>query len=128
MAYVDWSSAISVNVADIDSQHKTLVRLINNLHEAMTQGKGKDVIGTTLDELIEYTRTHFSYEEAKMKASGYNQYLSHKLEHDRLTRQVMDLQKQYAAGKASLTIEVLNFLRDWLVNHIQGVDRKAFVN
>ncbi len=62
-----------------------------------------------------------------MQAAGYKQYLSHKLEHDRFTRQVMDLQKQYHDGKATITIDVLNFLKDWLVNHIQGVDRKAFL-
>jgi hemerythrin-like metal-binding protein len=127
MPFIEWGSAISVNIADIDSQHKILVGMVNTLHDAMSQGKGKDVIGKTLDELIKYTQSHFGYEESKMKASAYAGYLSHKMEHDRLTRQVLDLQTQYRAGKASLTIEVLNFLKDWLVNHIQGVDRKTFL-
>ncbi len=127
MPYIEWNSNISVNVADIDTQHKKLVNLINTLHEAMTQGKGKEILGKVLDELVDYTKTHFSFEEGKMQAAGYKQYLSHKLEHDRFTRQVMDLQKQYHDGKATITIDVLNFLKDWLVNHIQGVDRKAFL-
>ncbi len=126
MAFFEWNAAISVNQKDIDDQHKVLVKLINDLHEAMSQGKGREIIGKTLDELLKYTQTHFSYEENKLKNMGFVGLTSHKLMHDSFTKQVLDMKDQHQKGKLSITIEVLNFLKDWLVKHIQGQDRKIF--
>ncbi len=124
MALITWTEALSVKIDSIDTQHKKLVDLINALHDAMKNGKGKEAIGATLDEVINYTQYHFKYEEDLMKKAGYEDLLNHKSAHDQLTRQVMDLNERYKSGNTAITVEVMNFLREWLNNHINGTDKK----
>jgi len=124
MALMDWSPAFSVNVKQFDDQHKKLVAMVNQLHEAMKVGKGSEVLGPILNSLISYTASHFADEERLMQQNGYPNLAKHKVEHDKLTRQVLDLQKQYQTTKSALSMAVMSFLKDWLVNHIQGEDKK----
>lgn len=124
MALIDWKNEYSINNKIIDEQHKKLVDLINQLHVAMGAGKGKDILGNILDELVSYTVFHFSSEEKFMKDHNYSGYSLHKIEHDKLTRQVVEFQNNYKAGKSVVSQELLKFLKDWLVNHIIGSDKK----
>jgi hemerythrin len=123
MPLMVWNDTLSVKVDEIDNQHKRLVELVNQLHDAMTQGKGREVMGKVLGGLIDYTKTHFADEERLMLKYNYPAYAQQKAEHDALTRQVLDLQSQYLQGKMTLTLEVMQFLQDWLSNHIQKMDR-----
>lgn len=124
MALMDWSPGFSVNVKQFDEQHKKLVAMVNQLHEAMKVGKGGEVLGPILNSLISYTASHFADEERLMQQHGYPDLVKHKAEHDKLTKQVLDLQKQYQTTKSALSMSVMSFLRDWLINHIQGEDKK----
>ncbi len=114
-------------ITQFDQQHQKLVGLINQLYEAMRVGKGRVELGIILDELVDYTRKHFSSEEALMLKHAYPQYTQHKASHDRLTQQVMDFKNQYKAGKIGLSVQMMNFLKEWLVNHILDED-KAYSN
>lgn len=124
MAYLAWDEKYSVGVKEIDSQHQKLIELINELHEAMKLGKGKDIMSQVLQSLIDYTATHFGTEEKYMTAFKYPQFSSHKLEHEKFVKKVLDFQKDYNSGKLALTLDVMAFLKDWLVSHIQGTDKK----
>jgi len=124
MALMTWSDNLSVNIKEIDEQHKKLVGMVNDLHDAMKQGKGNDVTGMVLSGLIQYVATHFAAEEKLMKAHAYPEYLKHKTEHDALTKQAVDLQDQFHGGKPVLTVELMSFLKNWLTNHILGTDKK----
>ena len=124
MALLTWSDKFSVQVRQFDEEHKQLMNLINQLHDAMKAGQGKQVIGDVLNGLIEYTRRHFAAEDRLMKAQGYPGYENHKKEHNQLTMTVMDFQKGFAEGSAILSQTVMTFLRDWLTNHSQGVDKE----
>src|SRR5208337_4187962 len=95
MALMAWSDKFSVNVAQFDEQHKKLVGMLNDLHDAMKQGKGSDVTGNVLSGLVQYVVTHFAAEEKLMKEHAYPEYLKHKMEHDALTKQALNLQKQF---------------------------------
>jgi hemerythrin len=130
MPLLTWSDSLSVGVQDIDVQHKRLVELINQLHDAMGQGKGRAVLGKTLDGLIDYTRTHFAMEERLMATQAYPGAVRHKAEHDALTKQVLDLQSKFLIGQATVTLEVMKFLKDWLSNHILTLDKQfgAYLN
>jgi hemerythrin len=123
MALFVWSDDLSVGNKYIDDDHKKLVKLVNDFHEAMEQGRGNDVIGKVLNNLIIYTKEHFGREESEMQRIKYSRYLAHKLEHDKLIKEVAELQSNFANGKAMLSIKVSKFLRDWLLNHIQQTDR-----
>lgn len=124
MALMNWSDNLSVNIKEIDEQHKRLVGMLNDLHDAMKDGKGSSMTGHVLTGLIQYVGTHFATEEKYMKTHAYPDYLKHKAEHDALTKQAVDLQMQFKAGKPVLTVELMKFLRDWLSNHIVGTDKK----
>ncbi len=124
MALMAWSDTFSVNVAQIDEQHKKLVAMLNDLHDAMKQGKGSDVTGKVLTGLVQYVATHFATEEKLMKELAYPEYFKHKAEHDTLTKQAIDLQKQFQDGKPVVTVDLMKFLKDWLTNHILGTDKK----
>jgi hemerythrin len=124
MALLTWNEGLSVKVSQFDREHQELVNLINKLHDAMKEGQGKQVIGSVLNGLISYTKAHFAAEERLMKAHGYPLYEKHKREHNHLTMTVLDFQKGYLEGSVPLSQTVMNFLKDWLTGHIQGVDRE----
>lgn len=124
MSLVTWSTNYSVNVKQFDDQHMKLVDLVNKLHDAMKVGKGSEVIGEVLKSLVAYTQSHFADEERLMKQHGYPDYENHKKEHNQLVMQVQDVNKKVQQGSPALTQSVMLFLRDWLVKHIQGEDKK----
>jgi hemerythrin len=122
---MQWNDRMSVGIEQFDEDLKKLVAMLNNLFDGMQAGKAKDVLGPILDELVAYTKTHFAREETAMAKLGYQEFASHKREHDGLTQQVMDVQTKFHQDlTASLSMEVMNFLKNWLVKHIQGTDRK----
>ena len=124
MALITWTNALSVGVKEIDAQHQRLVGLINDLHDARKAGKGKDVLGEILKALAEYTVYHFGTEETMFKETGYPGSLSHQAEHKQLTQEVLEIKRKFEAGQTVVTIELMEFLRNWLNDHIKGSDKK----
>ena len=122
--FFKWDDSLSVKVTEIDRQHKKLVALVNQLFDAMKGGQGDDVLEQILDELVNYTQSHFATEERLMKKFGYQNYDEHKQEHTALVKQVAELQEKFHKRKASLSSDVFNFLKGWLVNHIKGTDKR----
>jgi hemerythrin len=124
MALMEWNDKLSVGVDMIDGDHKRLVAMVNELHDAVRDARGKDVLGKVLDGLVAYTRSHFGREEAEMTRFKYPKAPEHFREHEALAKKVIEIQAKYRAGNtAVLSMEVMAFLRDWLLKHIQGTDR-----
>lgn len=124
MAFINWEPKYSVNVELIDNQHKSLVETINLLHDAMKQGKSKEVLGGILDNLINYTKEHFTTEENFFQKFDYKEKNAHKLEHDNFVRKAVEFKKSYDSGNTVISSEVLNFLSTWIKNHILVSDKK----
>jgi hemerythrin len=124
MPLIQWDNIFSVHIKEIDEQHKKLVHLINSLYDAMKAGQGKDVLHHILAELIDYTKNHFSKEEKMMSQYAYPAAALHKIEHDKFTKKVMTMQKDLEQGNAVLSMDVLQFLKDWLLQHIQKTDKQ----
>jgi len=91
MSFMDWQTDYQVGVAEIDSQHKRLMEMVNSLHEAMKSGSGKTLIPKILNEMVEYTASHFSTEERLMQEIRYPEYPLHKRQHEELTLQVLQI-------------------------------------
>lgn len=119
-----WSDDLSVQVSEIDMQHQRLIELINKLHEAMLQKQAKQVVSQIIDELAAYTVYHFQTEEKYMQKFSYAGFMSHKHEHGSFVDKVDSFQKEYEGGKLGLSLEIMNFLKDWVTNHIMGTDKK----
>ncbi|OPY31218.1 MAG: hypothetical protein A4E32_01668 [Methanomassiliicoccales archaeon PtaU1.Bin124] len=122
MPFVEWSDKLSVGLPEIDDQHKELINILNRLHSAMVEGKGKVVLKDTLADLADYTVTHFYTEERYMTRYRYPQMGQHRLEHEAFVAKVKKFQEDFDAGNATITIELLRFIKEWLVNHISGTD------
>jgi len=120
----EWNDSYSVKIVNIDGQHQNLFRIASELHAAMLAGKAQASITKIMDRLVQYVGVHFSYEERLMQEAHYPHFAAHKALHDELTRQVLQFQQDLLGGKQSLTINLLHFLKRWLVNHIEGEDQK----
>jgi hemerythrin len=123
-----WSEEYSVGIDEIDEQHKALFTLINRLYHAMIHvnlnKKGSAVCGDILDELADYTRIHFLLEQTLMRIGGYPEYEAHCELHKNLVNEIDALQEKIASGKAAISFELLQFLRNWLTKHILDEDMK----
>jgi len=124
MSFVQWSDRLSVGVDVIDDQHKKLVSIINKLYDAMKDRKGSEILGDVLSELIDYTKYHFTTEETLMKDNAYPDYQTHKSSHSQFVERVMDIELELKAGKIALSVQVFQFLIDWLDKHVQEEDNK----
>jgi len=118
-----WTTALSVSNRKLDDQHKNLVRLVNDMYVAMRGGKANSVVSSILDELVQYTVTHFAEEEAMMKLYKYPGLEAQCAMHHELVRQVGEIREQFNSGMPVGT-KMFNFLKGWLVNHIQAEDKK----
>jgi hemerythrin-like metal-binding protein len=124
MALLTWSDKYSVGVKELDGQHMKLVETLNQLHDGMMKGQAKSVTGPLLMKLVDYTRDHFAAEERIFATTRYPQAARHKTEHVELTRQVEEFVGRYDRGEITLNVQLLNFLRDWLTNHILKEDKE----
>lgn len=124
MSLITWKDSYSVGVSHFDSQHKVLFNLINDLHEAMREGKGRDKVADVLGVLISYTRGHFTAEELALKSAAYPEYDSHKQAHDAFVAKVLAFEKEFKAGKTNLSLELMEFLQHWLTGHIMETDKQ----
>ena len=130
MSLFKWTDDLSVNIKEIDRQHKMLVDNINELWRAMKDGEAREVIGGILKGLVDYTKVHFTYEEDLMEKHGYPGLAHQKKTHQIFVQKVSDFEEKNKQGKFMLSIEVMNYLKEWLQKHILVTDKKytAFFN
>jgi len=119
----EWDPKYATGIASIDAQHQGLFAIGAELYSAMKAGKSRDRMGQILAHLISYTETHFSYEERLLKRHGYPDFAGHKALHDELTRQVKKFGQDFQNGHVAISVELMNFVENWLRQHIGKVDR-----
>ena len=120
---LEWTDDLSIGIEEIDRQHMELVKLLNELHEAITQRRASSACVAILDKLVEYTRVHFTVEESLFRILGYPGYGPHHQEHEKLIDQIVGFQVKIKDEKSNVTFELLHFLRGWLTHHILGTDK-----
>ena len=117
---VQWTDDLSVNVAQIDDEHRMLFKYVRDFQTAVLDGSGNRQLNRVFELLLQYTETHFSHEEILMRESDYPGLEDHATLHDKLTRQVMQLRRD---RRIILPDNVFDFLSDWLITHINEHDR-----
>ena len=123
MPVIPWSNMLCVGVQDIDNQHRTLVDILNRLGDLVDSHDKCWDESAVLTELVQYTQTHFKFEEDLMRRVGYAGAEAHEREHRELFQRVAELTARSAAGVRPDPEDLLVFLRDWLSSHIMGTDR-----
>lgn len=123
MPLIEWTPQFSVGIESIDTDHKVLISLLNQLNEAITGGEPRSTVQRVLDALLDYTVYHFGREESLMRACEYPDYDAHVRTHTTLRAQVSDIRDRYMRNPESIHArEVLSFLKTWLSTHIVGRD------
>ena len=122
--YVKWKDEYSVGIESIDKQHRKLLNLINNLQTAVYFSTGEQFEHEALDALVDYTRTHFTYEEALMEQHAYPDYESHRQQHEKMIAKVEAVLAEYQQDRDTAMKKATVFLREWLINHINGTDKQ----
>lgn len=125
MAYFEWADDLVIDRGPIDQDHRHLVDLVNQLHTATSQGRGKEVVQRVLGELLAYTRDHLSREEALMREVGFPRLEQHQIGHAHFIGQLEELKRQYEAGSITVASQLSSVLRDWLSLHIRRSDKEA---
>ncbi len=121
---IAWDDSYSTGIQKFDDQHKVLIKMVNDLHDAMQQKRTKSAIGEILRGLADYTVNHFADEEKAFAQTRYPDEANHKVIHKKLVDQVVDFIGKFQSGEAVLSQDLLSFLQSWLINHIKGEDKK----
>lgn len=121
MALIVWTDELNTGIPVIDNQHQRIVDYINKLDHAQ-QHHSREEVGVVLDELVDYTLSHFAFEESLMEEAGYNFVNAHKKVHQLFVKRVADYQQRFKIGE-SIEEELMHTLRAWLINHIKNDDR-----
>jgi hemerythrin len=124
MSYFSWQESYSVNVQEIDNQHKQLIEMVNTLYEAMATNKGKDVQKSIIYDMVDYAVHHFETEEHYMQRVQFPGFAEHRQEHAKFAAKALDLKERIDRESFILTMEIMAFLRKWLNDHILGTDAK----
>lgn len=124
MALIIWNENLSVDISVIDRQHQQLVDMINDLHNAMLQGKGQHILGKILNGLNDYTAEHFATEEKLFAQFNYPETADHIREHAHFINKLNEFKAIHTKGSEGTSIELIDFLSNWLATHILEVDRR----
>jgi hemerythrin-like metal-binding protein len=123
MAKLEWSDDFSVGVGQFDDEHKELIRLFNDLYDAMSQGLAKDKVPTIIGLLNDYTTSHFVHEEEAFIKYDYPNAEEHIKQHTEFREKLREIKQQLTDGNNTLGIPVFHLLISWIRNHIQKADR-----
>lgn len=124
MAYIDWSDALSVGFTEVDNDHKKLVGIVNQIHEALGSEPDPDTLADLLEELLSYTSWHFRHEERLMQECSYEELFDHKKEHQDLVEKATGLYETFLGGDETVPGKLLPFLKEWLARHITVTDKR----
>jgi len=121
---MDWYDSYNIGVDRIDAQHQELAKMVSRVQAALVEGRAIQEIGQALRFLVDYTKQHFADEEKIMEAVDFDGLARHKELHRRLVEDVMQILMGLKKGKAIDPYAFVDFLTNWLLNHIRHEDKK----
>ncbi len=124
MSFFQWEQRYEFGFESIDEDHKVLVGLINELFESISKGEGNSVIQSIVARLDDDGKSHFKREEFYMQSINYSETPNHVSQHNEFIKRIDGFVEKLDAGINSISVEVITFLRDWLINHILHTDKK----
>lgn len=128
--FLTWDESYSVGIAALDEDHKRLLNLINQLQTAAHYHTSDDYEKEAFDALIDYTKNHFQREEELLEKHGFPGLAAHQQQHQAMIAEVSQLVRAYQKNSDATIEKTINYLKEWLINHINGTDKEygAFLN
>jgi hemerythrin len=127
MSYIEFNDEMVLNIKEIDAQHKKWIEIHNRLHDVLTTGNFKEAEKTaveTLKDMLEYSRTHFKFEEEYMHTIGYPGLIEHRRLHKNFDDRIYREYRQMLDGEIVLNSTIMKMIKSWLVGHIMQEDKK----
>lgn len=121
---LEWNEKYSVDVVEIDEQHRQLFVIINQIIDAIGQNLTEENLTKIINSLLEYKKRHFETEEKYFKEFNYEGAEEHIAEHKKFSEKIGEFQKKYSYDTLTLTFRLVDFLEDWLIDHLMNVDQK----
>lgn len=124
MLTIAWDDRYLLDLPTIDNQHKYLLHLLNKLYNDFATSGSTDSPDQLLAALIDYATYHFALEERWMEAQQFPLLESHRREHRSFAARVADMERNYREHHRNISLDLLTFLHNWLITHIQGSDHE----
>lgn len=125
MLFVRWiDEKYSVNIGDIDEQHKKLIGIINEAYQAKIENLNRKTIAGILEKMADYAKTHFQAEEQLLSEHGYPELEFHRNAHLFFMTKAGELNRDFALNEDSIIEDMLTFLKEWLIKHIMETDKR----
>jgi len=120
---IKWTQELSVGHDTLDQEHKKWIAILNDFYQGLMEGKSKEKLSELIVAMLDYTKYHFANEEKYMKSLNYPDFEEHKEKHDFYVNKITEFYEKVKTGKMVLSLEVTNFLKTWLIDHIKGTDQ-----
>ena len=125
MSFITWHVGMSVGQKQFDDDHQKLLGLVNDLFDAITEGRGKEALSPILSDLVKYTEEHFRREEQFLLHRGFPGLRDHHLAHAEFAQKVRAMREQWSVNRDTvLMYSVLTEMRSWLTEHIMKEDKE----
>lgn len=119
-----WKDEYSVNVKEIDNQHKELIEIINHLIEMINATPNEETVKEIINKIVQYKSTHFATEEKYFHQFNFEGTAEHEAKHREFNQKVEEIKEQYKEDVISFAFALVDFLEDWLINHLITMDHK----
>ncbi|MCK5697085.1 MAG: bacteriohemerythrin [Gammaproteobacteria bacterium] len=126
MPHIEWTDDLNTHITIIDNQHKRIVDFINQLYDAQ-ENHDKVLVNQVITDLVDYTTSHFSFEENLLEQAEYPFLIPHKKVHQLFIKKINSFVERSQTTDEDLTDELLIVLERWLINHIKTEDQN-YVN
>ncbi len=124
MSIFVWSDSFLIGIQEVDEHHKHLVDLLNLSYDCFIQNNSDQKQELLVQDLVRYANYHFEAEELLMEEGNYPFLEEHRQEHGRFAGRAVELQSLLHDGCQALDLEIMQFLKDWLADHILNSDKK----
>lgn len=121
---IKWTSEYKMNLPEIDKEHHTLFEMLNDFYKGLEDGSSKERVGQLIKGLLDYAKVHFSNEEKYMESIGFPALDKHREEHEAFIKKASEFYAKYQSGKLILSLEVTNFIKEWIAHHIKTEDKQ----
>jgi hemerythrin len=123
MSVIEWSASYSLGIEQIDQHHQHLISLLNTTYDTFANHEQKVEIEKVIEELVNYATYHFAAEEQLMSQHAYREQKAHLEQHEFFIDQIKTLQQDFISGRKTMSLELIVFLKEWILDHILKCDQ-----